>query len=336
MLGSLDRIIYAMNTGFISRTSSTGTDPLSSVLSLLKPHAYKSVALNAGGHWALGLGQTDGFLCLVLVSGSCWLVADGLGEPILLKAGECAVLPRAPAFRIASDVSVPAVEFATAVSDWPKDGVLKWQGGGACLLLSAFFTFASEHSEFLSVVLPPILHLDTSGDRTALQWYLERLMAVIRNPQPGGVLQGEYLAQLLLLEILQLHASGAITRQVGWLSALANPQVGSAITRMHERPGHRWTVQELAQRAGMSRSAFAQRFKERTGSAVMEYLVRWRMLLAADRLLDSSEAVAKIALSLGYKSESAFTFAFKREMGCSPRKYLRKRDGPSFSTDAMH
>jgi AraC-like DNA-binding protein len=322
-----------MNTGFISRSSSTKTDPLSNVLSLLKPHAYKSVALDAGGHWALRLGQTDGFLCLVLVSGHCWLIVDGLGEPILLKAGEYAVLPKAPAFRIASDVSVPAVEFATVITDWPKDGVFTWQGGGACLLLSAFFTFASEHSEFLSLVLPPILHLDTSGDCAALRWYLERMMAVIRNPQPGSVLQGEYLAQLMLLEILQLHATGAIGRQVGWLSALANPQLGSAITRMHEHPGHRWTVQELAERAGMSRSAFAERFKEQTGTAVMEYLIRWRMLLAADRLQDSSEAVATIALSLGYKSESAFTFAFRREMGCSPRKYLRKRHSPSIVTD---
>ena len=274
------------------------------------------------GLW--GWGGTDGFLCFLLVSGYCWLVVDGLAKPILLKAGEYAVLPKAPAFRIASNVSVPAVDFATAIADWPKDGVFSWQGGGACLLLSASFTFASEHSEFLSLVLPPILHLDTSGDRAALRWYLERMMTVIRNPQPGSVLQGEYLAQLMLIEILQLHATGALTRQEGWLSALANPHLGSAITRMHERPGHRWTVPELAECAGMSRSAFAERFKDQTGTAVMEYLTRWRMLLAADRLVDSSEAVATIALSLGYKSESAFTFAFRREMGCSPRKYLRK------------
>ena len=313
-----------MNAEYMSRSSRTGVDPLSDVLVLLKPQAYKCVGLNAGGPWALGLGRTDGFLCLALLSGCCWLVVEGLEEPVFLKAGEYAVLPKSPAFRIASDVTLPAVEFAT-VTDLPKGGVVTWQGGGACLLLAAVFTFASEHSNLLSEIFPPLFCLDASVDRTALQWYLERMMAVLRCPQPGGVLQGEYLAQMLLLEILQLHATGSTARQVGWLSALANPQLGAAITGIHERPGHRWTVQELAGRAGMSRSAFAQRFKDQTGIAVMEYLVRWRMFLAADRLQNGLDTVASIALSLGYASESAFSFAFRREMGCSPRQYANRK-----------
>jgi AraC-like DNA-binding protein len=82
-------------------------------------------------------------------------------------------------------------------------------------------------------------------------------------------------------------------------------------------------------RAGMSPSAFALRFKEQVGTSVMEYLIRWRMLLAADRLVNSSDAVSSIALSLGYESESAFGFAFKREMGCSPRQYCRARTSAS-------
>ena len=84
-------------------------------------------------------------------------------------------------------------------------------------------------------------------------------------------------------------------------------------------------MQELAEYAGTSRSSFAMRFKQPAGVAVMEYLIRWRMLLAADRLANSSDTVAEIALSLGYESESAFGFAFKREMACSPRQYCRAR-----------
>jgi AraC-like DNA-binding protein len=116
-----------------------------------------------------------------------------------------------------------------------------------------------------------------------------------------------------------------MTGGVGWLFALANKQLSAAIAGMHERPGYRWTVQELAERAGMSRSAFALRFKEQVGTSVMEYLIRWRMLLAADRLLNSKDAISTIACSLGYESESAFAFAFEREMGCSPRQYCRTR-----------
>jgi AraC-like DNA-binding protein len=95
---------------------------------------------------------------------------------------------------------------------------------------------------------------------------------------------------------------------------------------MHDNSARRWTLQELAERAGMSRSTFALKFKQTVGTSPMEYLTRWRMLTAGDRLAHSSDPVSAIALSLGYESESAFSTAFKRVMGCSPRKYSRGRN----------
>ena len=83
----------------------------------------------------------------------------------------------------------------------------------------------------------------------------------------------------------------------------------------------------------MSRSTFALKFKETVGESPMEYLTRWRMLLAGDKLVNSSDPISAIALSLGYESESAFSTAFKRVMGCSPRQYSRGRNlaSPSLS-----
>jgi len=100
------------------------------------------------------------------------------------------------------------------------------------------------------------------------------------------------------------------------------------------RPGaHGWTIQELAGRAGMSRSTFALKFKQTVGKSPMEYLTRWLMLLAGDRLANSSDPISVIALALGYESETAFSTAFKRVMGCSPRQYSRGRNlaSPSHS-----
>jgi AraC-like DNA-binding protein len=88
-------------------------------------------------------------------------------------------------------------------------------------------------------------------------------------------------------------------------------------------------LQVLAARAGMSRSTFALKFKETVGASPMDYLTRWRMLLAGDRLANSSDPISAIALSLGYESESAFSTAFKRVMGCSPRQYSRGRNPAS-------
>jgi AraC-like DNA-binding protein len=111
--------------------------------------------------------------------------------------------------------------------------------------------------------------------------------------------------------------------------------MGAAISAMHADPGHPWTLQTLAARAGMSRSSFALKFKATVGKAPMEYLAYWRMLLAGDRLANAGDPVSVIALSLGYESESAFSTAFKRVMGCSPRQYGRGRASETLSAEGL-
>jgi AraC-like DNA-binding protein len=152
------------------------------------------------------------------------------------------------------------------------------------------------------------------------------MMQELRERQPGGFLVAQHLAHMMLVQALRLHVAEGSRGGVGWLFALADKQMGAAISAMHDGPAHRWTLQELAERAGMSRSTFALRFKETVGTAAVEYLTRWRMLLAGDRLANSGDPISVIALSLGYESESAFSTAFKRVMGCSPRQYSRDRN----------
>ena len=92
--------------------------------------------------------------------------------------------------------------------------------------------------------------------------------------------------------------------------------MGAAIGAMHEHLARRWTLWELAGHIGMSRSSFALRFKETVGASPVDYLTRWRMLLAGDRLANTADPVSAVALSLGYESDSTFSTAFKRVMGC--------------------
>lgn len=90
---------------------------------------------------------------------------------------------------------------------------------------------------------------------------------------------------------------------------------------MHQAPSQRWTLNTLAQHAGMSRTGFAVRFKELAGVAPLSYLMQWRMSLAKERILNSSDPIGTIAVQVGYESESAFSTAFKRLVGCAPRRY---------------
>ena len=198
-----------------------------------------------------------------------------------------------------------------------------FNGGGDCFIAGGHFAFTGSHAGILLGVLPPIVHIQKESDKAAMRWSLERMRQELREPQPGGFLVAQQLAYMMLVQALRLHLAEGLRGGVGWLFALADKQMSAAITAMHDDPAHGWTLQELAERVGMSRSTFALKFKETVGESPMEYLTRWRMLLAGDKLMNSSDPVSVIALALGYESESAFSTAFKRVMGCSPRQYSR-------------
>jgi len=303
-------------------------DPLSDVLSLLKPRNYLSAGLDAGGDWAIQFpDQQAAIKCGAVVSGQCWLSVEGEADAVRLDTGDCFLLPRGRPFRLASDLAVPPVEASTVFSPARSGGVTTHKGGGDFLLVSSRFGLSGDHAGILLRMLPPIVHIRGESDHSALRWPVERMMQELRAPRPGGFLIVEHLAHMILIEALRLHMAG-LHGGVGWLFALADRQMGAAISAMHDDPAHGWTLQALAERVGMSRSTFALRFKETVGLSPMDYLTRWRMLLAGDRLANSSDPVSVIALSLGYESESAFSTAFKRVMGCSPRQYGRRGARP--------
>jgi AraC-like DNA-binding protein len=129
---------------------------------------------------------------------------------------------------------------------------------------------------------------------------------------------------MIFVQVLRLYLDAS--RDVGWLCALSDRHVGAALAAMHRLPARRWTVAALADEVGMSRSGFAARFGQLVGMGPIEYLTRWRMLLAG-RGLARGEPIGAVARSLGYDSESAFSTAFKREVGATPRRHARLHNG---------
>jgi AraC-like DNA-binding protein len=310
-------------------------DPLSDVLSLLKLRSYMSGGIDVGGELSIQFPQHEGIKCYALVSGQCWLSVAGVSDAVHLKAGDCFLLPRGRPFRLATDMALPPVDALTIFATARKNGgITSYNGGGDCFIVGGHFALTGNHAEILLGVLPPIVHIRKESDKAALRWSLERLRQELREPQPGGFLVAQHLAQMMLVQALRLHLAEGLRGGVGWLFALADQQMGAAINAMHDDPAYGWTLQELAECAGISRSTFALKFKETVGATPMEYLTRWRMLLAGDRLANSKDPISVIALSLGYESESAFSTAFKRVMGCSPRQYSRGRNPASASRPA--
>ena len=149
--------------------------------------------------------------------------------------------------------------------------------------------FDSHHAALLFDALPPLIKVPGASPQAAvLRWALEQLASgcVVRVP---AALVSTHLVHLMLVQILRIHL-GALScgAPAGWLSALADPRIGAALGAIHAEPGRGWTLEALARVAGVSRTVFAQRFKALAGTTV-NYLTRWRMHTAAERLRSGDE-----------------------------------------------
>ncbi len=296
---------------------------MSDILALLKPNSYGFRGLDAGGAWALDFAADDGIKCYAITAGECWLVIDGTPAPWHLNAGSFALLSGGRAFRLYSTADATPIDAFAFFPTFPAGEIAVLNGGGGCQGVGGYFGFEGMHADLLLGMLPPVVYIGAEEGREDLRWSIERLMRELRKPQPGGALLGEHLTQALLIEALRIHLTDRSRADAGWLFALADRQILAVMTAMHSDIGRKWTLEDLARVAGMSRSTFAVRFKETVGEPAMDYLTRWRMMVAADRLANAGMSIAIVAPTVGYESESAFGAAFKRVIGYSPRQFAK-------------
>jgi AraC-like DNA-binding protein len=132
------------------------------------------------------------------------------------------------------------------------------------------------------------------------------------------------LSELMFVDVLRGYLAALPSEQVGWLAGLRDPMIARALSLMHGRPSHTWTIEELAKQAGLSRSTMAERFTHLVGLPPMHYLAKWRMQIAAELLTSSNANIARIATETGYGSEESFSRAFKKMVGVAPSAWRRR------------
>lgn len=255
-------------------------DPLSNILKLLEPRNLACGAVDVGPNVSVTSAAHEGVKCYAVMSGEGWLNVGG-SPPLHIAAGECLILPRGLPFRFATDLGAPPVDFVDLVGRRPDDLVLTVGGGGRCLIVSSFIRFECGPTDILLNVLPAIIHIRSERGRSNMRWSLDRMIAELRDPQPGGQMIIEHLAHMVLVEALRLYIEQAGDDAKGWLSALRDRRIGAALAALHRDPSRNWSVRDLAKCAGMSRTSFATHFRAAVGATPIEYLVRWRMTLAA-------------------------------------------------------
>ena len=303
-------------------------DPLSDVLSMLTVSSTLSSRFEARGRWAFRYSQYASHIKLgCVLTGRFQLHVDGAAVPVVLEAGDFFLLTNGLPFSASSDPPGPLRDGTQLNRDHRgPDGVLRYDGQGAqdgplVVLASGRFALTGEAGELLLRHLPPLSHLRASDPgATPLRGLLDLLGWETAEPRPGASIAQTHLAALVLVQALRVHLANA-PQPEGWLGAMTDARIGEALSRMHGDIAQPWTVERLAQSAGMSRTAFAVRFKTLTGTTPLDYLGGWRMTVARNALRHSDEAIARIAERIGYQSETAFSAAFRRMVGESPGRF---------------
>ena len=298
-------------------------DALSEVLSLLSTRSSYFAGLRAGRNWAIDFPPPEGIKFNAVVEGECWLTVDGVEESIHLQSGDCFLLTSPRRFSLASDLSLPAVPSDT-IYQHAVGGIAHEGTADAFFLVGGRFSFGEEASLIFDG-LPPVAVVKSDSDQASvLRWSLARLAHELTHSSPGSALVAEHLGHIMLVQVLRLFLAGDGNARPSLLLAMSDKRIGAALQAMHANVARAWTIEALAELAHMSRSTLALRFKQKAGVTPLEYLLHWRMHLAARSLKTSHLAVSTIGQQLGYTSDSAFSSAFKRVMKCSPKEYRLK------------
>jgi AraC-like DNA-binding protein len=198
-------------------------------------------------------------------------------------------------------------------------------GGAPTTIVCGAFSFERASLKPITQLLPSFILIKTEQARTlALHNTMQALASEMAEQTPGSEVVATRLAEVLFIQILRTHIASGPERNKGWLRAIFDPQVGTALSAVHDGVSAPWTVESLAAAAGMSRSAFAARFKGLLGQTPLEYVTEWRMQKAMQLLQERDKKLIDVARSVGYESDAAFSKAFKRVVGANPGEYIKR------------
>jgi len=295
-------------------------DPLRDVLALARPQTVAPVPLHATAPWGAHFSPFPHIKLGVIVEGECWLCVDGM-EPLFLSTGDFYLLGNPPPYGLGSSVEAArAPDSNDPLRKETSAGGREIPQGSVTYTCSVDFEFQESDASTLFSSLPPAILAKADDTHGELLWNIATLLVhEIETHKAGRSLVLEHLAQILLVHMLRSHADSP-HEPLGWLASIADDGIGAALRALHAEPGRRWTLEDLAKIAMMSRSAFAANFRNRTGRPPLDYLIEWRMQLAR-AALRTEDSLTAIAEAIGYQSESAFSTAFRRVVGMSPRDF---------------
>ena len=285
--------------------------------------------------WGIALpAMGDCMMLHMVTSGECQLVVDGV-PTCHLKEGDLALVPHGAGHLLLDDPETEPVPLFDLDRELISERyeILRCGGGGnGTGLMCAVVRFEHPAAFHLLDLLPRVIRVEVgTGSDDLFPGMMKMMAAEARTMRPGGETVITRLADILVIHVIRTWMTQDAAAQTGWLAALRDEKIGRAITMIHREPAKEWSVASLAHEVAMSRSAFAARFTELVGEPAMRYVTRWRMHLALLRLRETDDPLWETAEQLGYRSEAAFSRAFKRFFGISPGAARKREQGAILS-----
>lgn len=303
-------------------------DALAAVVTLLRPHTVAATVVHGSGRWGVRYSEFLHPSFALVLQGPCWLAADGVRAE-MLETGDFVLFPATPAFTLASDAKAKPklLEPIPSGRDVEEHFHGDTTSAPSVSLLGGFFTFDPLNASLLLAGLPRMLRIrPTDPAIGAVAPVVELIKREALEKRPGRSLVLSRLIEVMLVEALRSAPSDVIG--AGLLAGLRDPQIAVALRAIHAQTAEPWTLVALAREAGMSRSAFAERFAQVIGTPPMNYLLQWRLAVAKDLLAHGEANIAEVALAIGYESASGFSTAFSREIGQSPAAFRASQRRP--------
>lgn len=290
-------------------------DALTEVLDTVRPQLVEVQPLEVAGELECGTAELSRVHVLIVLKGS--LVVACSGGRLELTQGDALAILRDVIGEGSSAPRCSGVETTCPVC----------RPVGTARLLRCTCQFANPERNPLLGALPPVVRF--SYEKWRKPEWIDPTLAWIERELAGNYLGAQLvvnrLVELVWIQLVRSHIASSPAATRGWLRALSDPQIGLALSLIHDQPATQFSVAGLAQAAGMSRSAFASQFTRLVGEPPLHYVATWRMLRASQLLKENKQTLAEVAVAVGYDSEAAFSKAFKRWCGLSPGSY--RRDG---------
>jgi AraC-like DNA-binding protein len=265
-----------------------------------------------------------------LTEGRCKVKLDDSSDTLEASAGDLVLFLNEDRHLLGSDLRLEPVETARLIdADAAATGdliQLRHGGGGAATrFVCGYIACSQSLCRPLLEALPRVLRIPLGDGPTGtlLRELLRTGVSESLSSRPGAESAVAKLSELMFVEALRRYVEDLPPEGRGWLAGIRDPQIGRTLALLHASPGRAWTVDDLARKVALSRSALAERFTSLVGEPPMKYLKRWRLALAAQVLRAGNDSIGSIAENSGYESEAAFARAFKSEFGLPPGTWRR-------------